>query len=73
MKHLAELLLQVKSIKSLSMQKTALNDTGALLLVEGLVRAINLETLKLDYNKLTHVFLEKLCRKLALVGFTGVT
>jgi len=54
------------------MQKTALNDQGALILVEGLVRAQNLETLKFDYNKLTHIFLEKLCKKLALVGFTGV-
>lgn len=72
LKHLAELLLSVKSMKSLCMQKTSLNDKGALILVEGLVRAQNLETLKFDYNKLTHLFLEKLCRKLALVGFTGV-
>jgi hypothetical protein len=72
-KELAELLLQVKSIKSLSIQKIRLNDQAALVLVEGLVRAQNLENLRFEYNNLTHVFLDKLCKKLSQVGFSGAT
>jgi hypothetical protein len=59
-------------MKTLALQKTRLNDTAALILVEGIVRAQRLENLRFDYNNLTHLFLDKLCKKLSQVGFTGV-
>jgi Ran GTPase-activating protein (RanGAP) involved in mRNA processing and transport len=50
---LADLILQNRRLKSLSLQKTGLTDQTAAYLIEPLVRATNIETLKLDENLIT--------------------
>jgi len=35
------------------------------------VRALQIETLKFDYNELNGMFLEKYCRKMAMIGFSA--
>ena len=69
-KELAELLMANRKLKSLSMQRTGMNDNLANFLTEPLVRAQQIETLKFDFNELTGVFLEKYCRKVAMIGFS---
>jgi hypothetical protein len=52
------------------MQKISLDDATAFYLIESLARAQNLQVLKLDFNKLTGVFVERLCKKLGLSAYT---
>ena len=53
------------------MQKTGMNDALANFLVEPLVRAQQIETLKFDYNQMGSSFLDKYCRKMAMIGFSA--
>lgn len=50
-----------------------LDDATAFYLIESLARAQNLQILKLDFNKLTGVFVERLCKKLSLSAYTPTT
>jgi len=47
-----------------------LEDSQAFYLIEGIARATNLQTLKLDFNRLTGVFIETLCKKIMNSGYT---
>jgi len=51
---LGELIQAKKNLRSLSLQKVGLNDATASCMVEALVRARQLESLKLDFNKLSN-------------------
>ena len=70
-RELAELIIANKRLKSISLQKTRMNDAMANFLAEPLVRAQQIETLKFDFNELSGTFLEKYCRKMAMIGFTA--
>lgn len=67
---LAELLMANRRLKCLSMQRTGMTDALANYLTEPLLRAQQIETLRFDFNELTGVFLEKYCRKVAMIGFS---
>ena len=69
-KEIAIILLQSRALKSLNLQRVSLDDSTAFYLIEGFVRATNLQTIKLDYNKLTGVFIERLCKKLMTTIYT---
>lgn len=68
-RELADLLMQTKTLKSLSLRKTRMTDMLANYLAEPLVRSSKIETLKFDFNEITGTFLEKYCRKMAMIGF----
>ena len=70
-KELADLISQNKRMKSICLQKTGMTDALANYLSEPLVRAQQIETLRFDYNELTGIFLDKYCRKMAMIGFTS--
>ena len=70
-KELADLIIQNKKLKSISMQRTGMTDALANFLSEPLVRAQQIETLRFDFNELTGGFLDKYCRKMAMIGFTS--
>lgn len=48
-----------------------LDDATAFYLVEALSKAQKLQNLKLDWNKLTGVFVERYTKKLAQMGYTS--
>ena len=50
-----------KQLRSLGIQKVALNDSQAGMLVQPIVDSMNLEILKFDYNNIGGDFLENLC------------
>ena len=62
-KEIAIILLQSRALKSLNLQRVSLDDSTAFYLIEGFVRATN-------YNKLTGVFIERLCKKLMTTIYT---
>ena len=70
-RELADFIIQNKTLKSLSLMKTRTTDLLANYLAEPLVRAQQIETIKLDFNEISGVFLEKYCRKMAMIGFTS--
>lgn len=67
---MAAILLQNKYLKSINLQRVSLDDSTAFYLIEGFVRAASLSTIKLDFNKLTGVFVERFCKKISMSGFT---
>jgi Ran GTPase-activating protein (RanGAP) involved in mRNA processing and transport len=69
-KELAELLSQNLTLKSLALQQNSMNDQSAALIVEPLTRSLSVENLRLDDNLLSGVWLEKLCKRITLVGFS---
>ena len=72
-RELADLLLQNKSIKSIALAQNAMSDSTAAFLIEPTVRSLNIESLKLDSNSITGVWLEKLAKRVALVGFNTLS
>ena len=70
-RELADLIIQNRRLKSIIMQRSGVTDALASYLAEPLVRAQQMETLKFDYNELTGTFLEKYCRKMAMIGFSA--
>ena len=64
-KELGLFLIQSKQLRSLCLQKVGLDDATAFYLIEALSKAQKLQTLKLDFNKLTGVFVERYTKKLA--------
>lgn len=69
-KQLGMYLVQAKHLRSLSLQKVGLDDATAFYLIEALAKAQKLQNLKLDWNRLTGVFIERYTKKLALMGYT---
>lgn len=67
------MLLQNKSIKSIALAQNAMSDSTAAFLIEPTVRSLNIESLKLDSNSITGVWLEKLAKRVALVGFNTLS
>lgn len=70
-RELADLLVQTRTLKTLGLRKTRMTDMLANYLAEPLVRSTKIETLKFDFNELTGTFLEKYCRKMAMIGFNS--
>lgn len=64
-RELGMFLIQAKSLRSLSLQKVDLDDATAFYLIEALSKAQKLQTIKLDWNRLTGVFVERYTKKLA--------
>jgi hypothetical protein len=64
-KELGLFLIQSKQLRSLCLQKVGLDDATAFYLIEALSKAQKLQSLKLDFNKLTGVFVERYTKKLA--------
>lgn len=50
-----------------------MSDQSAAFLIEPLVRSLNIENLKLDDNLLSGVWIEKLCKRISLVGFNSLS
>jgi Leucine-rich repeat (LRR) protein len=72
-RELADLILQNRNLKSLSLKQEGMSDQSAAFLIEPLVRSLNIENLRLDENQLTSVWLEKLCKRISLVGFNTLS
>ena len=68
-RELADLITSLKSLKYLSLLHNNMSDNSASFLIEPLVRSQNIETLRLDFNLLSGVWLEKLCKRVSLVGY----
>ena len=64
-KEIGDLIASNKNLKQLSLQKVGLSDTLAQVLVQPIAEAMNLETLKIDYNMIGSVFMERLCHKIS--------
>lgn len=65
-KELAEVISLNKQLRSLSVQKVAMNSIQGAVLIQPIVESLNLEVLKFDFNHLSGEFLEKLCSKMIL-------
>jgi len=62
-KELGKLITYNKSLKTLVLQKCKMSDSDGYHVLNALATASNLEIIKLDYNNLTGVFVEKLVQK----------
>ena len=72
-RELADMILQNRKLKSLCLQQIAMSDQTATFLIEPLARSLNIENLKLDENQISGVWLEKYCKRIAMVGFNVLT
>ena len=63
-------LTQSKVLKTLSLMRVGLDDAMAFYLIEALARAPKLTTLKLDFNRVTGVFVDRYTSKLQQCGYT---
>ena len=69
-KELSMLLTSSKSLKTLSLMRVGLDDAMAFYLIEALAKAPKLTTLKLDFNRVTGVFVDRYTSKLQQCGYT---
>jgi Leucine-rich repeat (LRR) protein len=69
-KELSMFLTSSKSLKTLSLMRVGLDDAMAFYLIEALAKAPKLTTLKLDFNRVTGVFVDRYTSKLQQCGYT---
>ena len=60
----AEMITKNKNLRTLNLQRLALNDSTIMALVEPLSQSLNVENLFLDYNNLGDTFIFSLVEKL---------
>lgn len=68
-REVAAVLLSCKQLRTLILSRVGLDDSCAFYLIEAISRSTSLQNLRLDSNKLTGVFMERLMRKLGTSGF----
>lgn len=67
---LANFLFASKQLRQLTLQRVSLTDATAFCLIDAMAKAPKLQTIKLDWNKLTGVFVERYCKKVGQMGYT---